>query len=130
MTVDHIVPLWFTRRVYQLGITNVEILENAGMRFSDLTSDICSKCNYAKGGIILYSYPVVRRYMQSLSELIQRRVDVHLGPKRIAVVCKCIECEQVKKWEDRQKVTQEIQAVHSGGSSILSPRENYKELHA
>lgn len=88
MTIDHIVPKWLLIDVARFGLSFTDILEKANLQ-GKMWRDVCTACNVAKGGQILWKDPVVRDYMKEFVFQINERLNYQTGPRKLKVVCGC-----------------------------------------
>lgn len=69
LTKDHCVPKWLFNRAHFLGIKRHKMLKRRTGDMSNIQI-LCKPCNAEKGGMIDYSHPKVRAFMEELREKI------------------------------------------------------------
>ena len=105
LTIEHLIPQWIERLTINYGFSNSQVLQNAGLRYDQLICKLCQRCNVMKGGKINYHNPLVRRYLTAFILMIELEINKPKLPTKVLVKCKCVECEAVKKWDDRLRIT-------------------------
>lgn len=68
LTLDHIIPLWLIRHMFDLGL-------RAGRYPEEYKEKICYDCNKKKAGTIQYYRPQVNKFMRRLALEILKKCD-------------------------------------------------------
>jgi hypothetical protein len=113
LTTEHIIPQWIIRLLPNLGFNHTDVLKYSGLTNPQTMSQLCFKCNVSRGGKLSYHNKVVAKYLTAVVLMIELEINKPKLPVKVLVKCCCKENEQIKKWEDRQKITQEIIKIHN-----------------
>lgn len=88
MTWDHIVPKWLLQDVARMNIDLSAVIEKAALK-GRMWRSVCPACNTAKGGMILWTDPIVRLFIKNLILAIYEKFKLYEGPRKLKVVCGC-----------------------------------------
>lgn len=91
MTCDHIIPIWLRPRLPLLGVNHKDICNDIGLSNASLERQVCTHCNLAKGGTIVYGDKLVRKYMSAVLVAIYNRIKAaEASTRRLNVRCDCL----------------------------------------
>lgn len=88
LTNDHVVPKWLLSDTARFGVNYREIIDKAGIK-GKTWRDLCTACNLAKGGTLIYNDQIVRLYLKAFVEAISAKLYLYEFPRKIQVVCQC-----------------------------------------